>query len=200
MINHVREKKKETCFAHHHLIVSVYLSFLTQHTYSTLSLICLDFPSQMFSSGNGSVLFFGSSCGWCEPSKPATLLRCPCLSLSGLPTPPPIHGVLSEGQFLWTQTTVPLVLPGLEMHSAILSCLSASPTGCQTCGLYSYASSSFSFSFLHSEFLTVPMSKLVVEGLRKDYLCGWWYWAYYIALGQNYLLFLNCCTAFSFII
>lgn len=64
--------------------------------------------------------------------------------LSGLPTaPPPIHTVLSEGQFLWTQTTVPLVLPELEMHSAILSCVCASRAGCQTCGLYSYASSFF---------------------------------------------------------
>lgn len=97
-----------------------------------------------------------SSCGWCEPSSPATLLQCPCLSPSGLPTPPPpFDGVLLEGQLLWTQTTVPLVLPELGMHSAIFSCVYASPTGCQTCGLYSYASTSLSFSFFQSVCLSL---------------------------------------------
>lgn len=65
-----------------------------------------------------------SSCGWvvwtiklCHPDP---------MSLSGLPITAPRFSVLYESQLLWTQTTVPLVLPELGMHSAILSCLSAS--------------------------------------------------------------------------
>ncbi len=118
-----------------------------------------------------------SWCGWCEPCNPATLLQCPRLSLSGLPTPPPpSRGVLSEGQLLWTQTTVPFVLPGLGMHSAIFSCVSASPTGCQTCGPYSYASSSLSFALFHSVCLSLQQCQCRSQWwrvLRRDYLCGY---------------------------
>lgn len=118
-----------------------------------------------------------SWCGWCEPCNPATLPQCPRLSLSGLPTPPPPScGVLSEGQLLWTQTTVPFVLPGLGMHSAIFSCVSASPTGCQTCGPYSYASSSLSFAFFHSVCLSLWQCQCLSHWwrvLRRDHLCGY---------------------------
>lgn len=118
-----------------------------------------------------------SWCGWCEPCNPATLLQCPRLSLSGLPTPPPpSRGVLSEGQLLWTQTTVPFVLPGLGMHSAIFSCVSASPTGCQTCGPYSYASSSLSFAFFHSVCLSFWQCQCLSQWwrvLRRHHLCGY---------------------------
>lgn len=114
------------------------------------------FPSTNFTHWEQFSPVCWSWCEWCEPCNPATLLQCPRLSLSGLPTPPqPSRGVLSEDQLLWTQTTVLFVLPGLGMHSAIFSCVSASPTGCQTCRPYSYASSCLSFAFFHSVCLSL---------------------------------------------
>lgn len=122
-----------------------------------LPLSLTSFFKSNHSQGNGSILLC-SRCGWCEQCKPATLLQCPRLSLSGLPPPQPRlppAGVLSKGQLLWTQATVPFVLPGLGMHSAIFSRVSASPTGCQTCGPYSYASSSLSLALFHSVCLSL---------------------------------------------
>lgn len=132
------------------------------HTIQLCLYLCWDFlsvpffPSTNFPFWEQFSAVCCSWCEWCEPCNPATLLQCPRLSLSGLPTPShPSRGVLSEGQLLWTQTTVPFVLPGLGMHSAIFSCVSASPTGCQTCGPYLYASSSLSFAFIHSVCLSL---------------------------------------------
>lgn len=122
-----------------------------------------------------------SWCGWCEPCNAATLLQCPRLSLSGLPPPTPIHrnppsrGVLSEGQFLWTQTTVPFVLPGLGMHSAIFCCVSANPTGCQTWGPYSYASSFLSLAFFRCLSVSLWQCQYLSHWwrvLRRHHLCG----------------------------
>lgn len=165
----------------HHMISYVFRSLMQCKffvSYSTTFVFTLWLPPSLtfFSSTNISLweqfdAVCWSWCGWCEPCNPVTLLQCPRLSLSGLPTPPPPSpSVLSEGQLLWTQTTVPFVLPGLGMHSAIFSCVSASPTGCQTCGPYSYASSSLSFCSLSlclREFVTVPMSKSVEKGPEK---------------------------------
>lgn len=107
------------------------------------------------------------------------------------PPPLPSHGVLSEGPFLWTQTTVPFVLPRLGMHSAIFSCVSASPTGCQTCGPHSIASSSLSFAFFHSVYRSLQQCQCLrqqLRVLRRGRLCDsglmctplskmWWvYW------------------------
>lgn len=115
-------------------------------------------------------------CGWCEPCNPSTLLQCPRLSPSGLPiSPPPCRGVLSEGQLLWTQTTVPFVLPGRGVHSAIFSCVSASPAGCQTCGPSSYANSSSSFSFFHSVCFSLWQCQCLSQWwrvLRRKCPCG----------------------------
>lgn len=124
--------------------------------------------------------------GWCQRCNPATLFQCPRMSLSGLPTLPlPSCRVLSDGQLLWTQTTAPFVLPGLGMHSAIFSYVSASHSECQTCGPYFCASSSLSPSFLSlclSEYMTPAGFKSLVKGPEKV-LSTWL--LYCISLSQN---------------
>lgn len=129
-------------------------------------LVCFDcFSSQTPSSGKKFFLLNANVGGETHPTLPPCSGVLVCLSV--LPAaPPPIQCVLSKGQFLWTQTKVLLALPKLEMHSTILSCVSASQTGCQTCGSYVL------FIFL-SFFLWV--SNWVGE---DGNICGWWYRAY----------------------
>lgn len=175
-----------------HVMTCLMSIFLPLSLSDAISVICLIYSSTSFALKLWlplSLTFFSTNfplweqfdavgwswCGWCEPCNPATLLQCPRLSLSGRPTPPPpSRGVLSEGQLLWTQTTVPFVLPGLGMHSAIFSCVSASPTGCQTCGPYSYASSSLSCAFFQSVCPSLWQCQCLSQWwrvLRRDHLC-----------------------------
>lgn len=129
------------------------------------------------------VFFPQCSCGWCDPSKPATLLRCPCLSVW------PAHCSTSHSLCpFWgpvplnpNNSSTCFARAGNALdHLKLCYC---QPNWLPNLWTLPHMPALQFFFFYFSFFLSLWVSNCANVWVgwgesEKGRLCGWWYWAY----------------------